>query len=130
VLIALPEDASAAQVAATQARRSGWSSVHGPGEDFSALARELSDASDARKTGGQFGLRPADRYPALFVEASRDMAAGRWRSCVPAPASMCSSWSRSAISGMPATTVDQTLAAHILLRPSAQLSESAGPRAA
>ncbi len=123
VLFALPEDASAAQVAATQARAQRVVERARAGEDFSALARELSDASDG-KTGGQFGLRPADRYPALFVEASRDMAAGALAIVRSGAGIHVLKLVEKRISGMPATTVDQTLAAHILLRPSAQLSET------
>ena len=36
----------------------------------------MADAPDRDKTGGQFGLRPADRYPPLFLEATRDLGVG------------------------------------------------------
>jgi len=123
VLLALPEDASAAQVTAAQARAQRVIERARAGEDFSALARELSDAADGR-TGGQFGLRPADRYPTLFVDASRDMAVGDLRTVRSGAGIHVLKLVEKRLSGMPATTVEQTLASHILLRTSPQLSEA------
>jgi peptidyl-prolyl cis-trans isomerase SurA len=93
------------------------------GEDFAALARELSDAPDGR-SGGQFGLRPADRYPPLFVEASRDLAVGGLVTVRSGAGFHVLKLIEKRYSGMPATTVDQTLASHILLRISPQFSEA------
>ena len=45
------------------------------GEDFAALAKELSDAAD-KANGGQLGLRSATRYPQLFVDAVQNLNAG------------------------------------------------------
>ncbi|MBL8335842.1 MAG: peptidylprolyl isomerase [Rhodoferax sp.] len=123
VLIALPEDASAAQLAAAQAQAQRVIERARAGEDFSALARELSAAADAR-SGGQFGLRPVDRYPTLFVDTSRDMAVGDLRVVRSGAGLHVLKLIEKRVSGMPATTVEQTLASHILLRPSAQLSEA------
>lgn len=123
VLLALPEDASAEQVAATQARAQRVIDRARAGEDFAALARELSDAPDGR-SGGQFGLRPADRYPSLFVEASRDLAVGGLVAVRSGAGFHVLKLIEKRYSGMPATTVDQTLASHILLRISPQLSEA------
>jgi len=123
VLFALPEDANATQVAATQARAQRVVERARVGEDFSALARELSDASDAR-SGGQFGLRPADRYPTLFVEASRDMAVGGLSVVRSGAGIHVLKLVEKRFSGMPATTVEQTLASHILLRTAPSLTEA------
>ena len=123
VLLALPEDASAEQVAATQARAQRVVERARAGEDFAALARELSDAPDGR-SGGQFGLRPADRYPPLFLEASRDMAVGGLAIVRSGAGLHVLKLVEKRQSGMPATTVEQTLASHILLRISPQLTEA------
>jgi peptidyl-prolyl cis-trans isomerase SurA len=109
VLLALPEDASAAQVAATQAR--------------AQRVVERAHAPDG-KSGGQFGLRPAERYPTLFVEASRDMAVGGLAIVRSGAGLHVLKLVEKRQSGMPATTVEQTLASHILLRVSPQLSEA------
>lgn len=123
VLLAVPEDASAEQVAAAQARAQRVVDRARAGEDFAALARELSDAPDG-KTGGQFGLRPAERYPALFVEASRDMAVGGLAIVRSGAGLHVLKLVEKRLSGMPATTAEQTLASHILLRISPQLTEA------
>jgi peptidyl-prolyl cis-trans isomerase SurA len=123
VLLALPEDASAEQVAATQARAQRVIERARAGEDFAALARELSDAPDG-KSGGQLGLRPAERYPTLFVEASRDMAAGGLAIVRSGAGLHVLKLVEKRQSGMPATTVEQTLGSHILLRVSPQLTEA------
>ena len=39
------------------------------GEDFVALVSEFSDAAESAQ-GGQLGLRTANRYPPLFLEAT------------------------------------------------------------
>ena len=70
------------------------------------------------------GLRPVDRYPTLFVDTSRDMAVGDLRVVRSGAGLHVLKLIEKRISGMPATTVEQTLASHILLRPSAQLSEA------
>lgn len=68
VLVAVPENASDAKVAELQQKAQGIAQRARAGEDFNALARDLSDAPD-RLNGGALGARGADRYPALFTEA-------------------------------------------------------------
>jgi peptidyl-prolyl cis-trans isomerase SurA len=75
ILIAIPEGASPAQVQALQNRADRLFTRAKAGEDFYKLAQENSDARDAR-TGGQMGLRAADRYPTLFTEATKDLKVG------------------------------------------------------
>jgi peptidyl-prolyl cis-trans isomerase SurA len=73
VLVAVPEGASAAQVAKLQQKAQDIAQRARNGEDFAKLARELSDAPE-RANGGAIGLRSADRYPPLFVEATQSTA--------------------------------------------------------
>jgi peptidyl-prolyl cis-trans isomerase SurA len=75
ILIAVPEGATAAQVQALQDRASRIFTRAKSGEDFYKLAQENSDAKDAR-SGGQMGLRAADRYPTLFTDATKDLKVG------------------------------------------------------
>ncbi|MEJ7688122.1 MAG: peptidylprolyl isomerase [Variovorax sp.] len=73
VLVAVPESASEAQIATLQQRAQGIAQRARAGEDFARLAQELSDSPD-RANGGALGMRSADRYPNLFVEATQATA--------------------------------------------------------
>jgi peptidyl-prolyl cis-trans isomerase SurA len=73
VLIAVPESASDAQVATLQQRAQGVAQRARAGEDFAKLAQEFSDSPD-RAVGGALGMRSADRYPTLFVDATQSTA--------------------------------------------------------
>lgn len=70
VLIAVPENASDAQVGPLQERAQEVARRARAGEDFAKLAQEFSNAPD-RANGGVLGMRSADRYPSLFVEATQ-----------------------------------------------------------
>jgi peptidyl-prolyl cis-trans isomerase SurA len=125
VLVAVPEDASDAQVAAAQARAQGVADKARAGGDFAALAREFSDAPGATNTGGQMGLRSADRYPELFVQAVGGLPVGGVAGPVRSGAGFhVLKLVEKSRGGLPVTVV-QSRARHILLRTSAQLSEAA-----
>lgn len=124
VLIAVPETASADQVQALQAQARKVLERARAGEDFAALVRTYSDPT-AQSNGGQLGLRSADRYPASFVEATRLLAPGEVADLVRSLAGFHILKVVEKINaGLPAMTVTQSHARHILLRPSAQLSEN------
>ena len=73
VLVALPETATDAQVATAQKKAQGLADRARAGEDFAKLVRENSDSPD-RANGGAIGMRSADRYPPLFVDAVQSVA--------------------------------------------------------
>jgi peptidyl-prolyl cis-trans isomerase SurA len=73
VLVAVPENATEAQIATLQQRAQGVAQRARAGEDFAKLAQEFSDSPD-RANGGVLGMRSADRYPSLFVEATQSTA--------------------------------------------------------
>ncbi|QNK70281.1 peptidylprolyl isomerase [Variovorax sp. PAMC26660] len=73
VLVAVPENATDAQVAAAQKKAQDLTQRARSGEDFAKLVRENSDSPD-RANGGAIGMRSADRYPPLFVEATQSTA--------------------------------------------------------
>jgi len=75
VLVAVPEGASDAKVAELEKKAQGIAQRARGGEDFSVLARDLSDAPD-RLNGGALGQRSADRYPPLFIEATQNLQVG------------------------------------------------------
>ena len=124
VLVSVPEGASPAQVATAQARAQAVADKARAGSDFGALAREFSEAPEA-SAGGLMGLRPADRYPDLFVEATKALPVGG----VAGPVRSAAGFHVLKVvdktrAGMP-TTVTQSHARHILLRTNAQLTETA-----
>jgi peptidyl-prolyl cis-trans isomerase SurA len=95
------------------------------GDDFFKLAQENSDAKDAR-LGGQMGLRSIDRYPTLFAEAVKDKKVadivGPIKSGAGFHVLQLLAKEAPAAAGL---NVTQTNARHILLKPSASLSEAA-----
>jgi peptidyl-prolyl cis-trans isomerase SurA len=121
ILVTVPEGASDATVAERRARiDAALARVQG-GADFATVAREVSEDGN-RAAGGVIGLRPANRLPDLFVDATKGLKAGE-------------------VTAMPiksgagfhiikvlerrageAHRVTQTRARHILLRTSAQAS--------
>ena len=125
VLVLVPENASPAQVAERQARAQQAADKIRAGEDFAAVAREYSDAPEGQRAGGLLGLRPADRYPELFVNSTQGQPIGSIVGPVRSPAGFhVLKVVERVTAGMP-TTVVQNHARHILLRTGPQLSESA-----
>jgi len=124
ILIAVPENAAADQVQDLQARAQKTLERARAGEDFALLVRELSEPS-AQANGGQLGLRSADRYPDLFVNATREVPQGAFSDVVRSPAGFhVLKVLEKTRAGLPAMAVTQTRARHILLVPSAQQSEA------
>lgn len=124
ILVLVPESATAEQIKALEARAQRAADRARKGEDFAVLAREYSDAPE-RENGGQFGMRPANRLPELFVSATRDLRAGDVVGPVRSPAGFhLLKLVEKRQAGLPDVSVTQTHARHILLRPGAQLSQS------
>jgi peptidyl-prolyl cis-trans isomerase SurA len=126
VLIAVPENATPTQIAALQARAELVATRARAGEDFAALVREFSDAPDKEKSGGQVGLRRVDRYPPLFIDATKSLGVGG----IGGPARSAAGFHVMKVverrqGALPAMTVTQSRSRHILLRPDTQLTESA-----
>lgn len=125
VLVQTPENASAEQLQQAQAKAQSVADKARSGTDFAQLAREFSDAPE-RANGGLLGLRAADRLPPLFVEATKALRAGDIAGPVRSPAGFhVLKLVEKRQAGLPDVQVTQTHARHILLRTSAQLSESA-----
>ncbi len=123
ILVAVPENATPAQVAELQAKaQRGYERARG-GEDFTALVRELSTDPEAQ-AGGQFGLRPASRYPELFIETVRPLAVGAVAPPVRSGAGfhVLKLVEKRKSSGVESSTA-QSRARHILLRPGPQLTQ-------
>ncbi|MEO5659181.1 MAG: peptidylprolyl isomerase, partial [Polaromonas sp.] len=125
ILLAVPENATPERVAALEAKARQVLERARAGADFAALANELS-ASPSRSNGGQMGLRSADRYPPLFVEATQKLRAGALAGPVRSPAGFhILKVIEKRQGGLPDAVVTQTHARHILLRLTPQLTEAA-----
>ena len=122
LLVALPETPSAAQVVQAQAKAQTLLARIRAGEGFEALVKELSDAS--RESGGQIGLRRADRYPLIFVDATKALAVGQVSEPVRSGAGFHLIKVIERRAGNAVQTVEQTHARHILLRLSPQLTQA------
>lgn len=124
ILVAVPEVATPEQVDALRKRAERALARARAGEDFAGLVREFSDATDPTN-GGQLGLREASRYPALFVDATRKLGVGDVAELVRSPAGFhVLKVVEKASAGLPVAAVTQSHARHILLVPSARLSEA------
>ena len=125
ILVAVPENATPDQVVSLQARAQQVLERARSGADFAALATEVS-ASASRGNGGQMGLRSADRYPPLFVEATQSLRAGGLAGPVRSAAGFhILKVIEKRQGGLPDAVVTQTHARHILLRLTPQLTEAA-----
>jgi len=123
ILIAVPETASPAQVAALQAKAESTLAQLKKGENFAAVAKDVSEGAE-RDKGGLMGARPADRYPSLFVDATQKLAVGELSNIVRSGAGF-HILKLISKQGNAVATITETRARHILLRLSSQLSPAA-----
>jgi len=75
ILVLVPEQASADKIQTSRQRAGQALARLQDGANFAQVAAEFSDAKDAMQ-GGNLGLRPADRIPALFLDALQKMTPG------------------------------------------------------
>ncbi len=124
ILISVPEGADVQTAAQRKARADEALARALAGEDFAALARELSD-DPGKAQGGELGLRVASRLPDAFVAEVGGLDVGR---VAPKLLRTGAGWHVLKLVNRQETTgfkVTQTQVRHILLRPSAQLSTEA-----
>ncbi|WP_180125865.1 peptidylprolyl isomerase [Rhodoferax sp. BLA1] len=128
ILVAVPESATPQQVDALKLRAQRAQERARKGDDFAALVREFSDAVD-QANGGQLGLRNTNRYPDLFVQATAALSVGDVADLVRSPAGFhILKVVEKVRPGAPTMAVTQSHARHILLVPSARLSEAEARR--
>jgi len=127
ILVQVPENATQVVVAERRERAlTALRRVSG-GEDFAAVARDLSQDNN-RTQGGEIGLRAADRLPDLFVKAVRTLKPGEV-----SPDLLRSAAGYHVLKLLDrkddgAFSVQQVRARHILLRTSAALTNEAAAR--
>jgi peptidyl-prolyl cis-trans isomerase SurA len=126
ILIAVPENSTDKEVAELKVKAQQVSQRAKGGESFAALALSFSQAMDKGANGGEMGLRPADRYPSLFVESTQALRTGDVTEPVQSGAGFhilkVLDKKQSEMSNM---LVAQTRARHILLRTGSGLTEAA-----
>ncbi|MEK0418451.1 MAG: chaperone/peptidyl-prolyl cis-trans isomerase SurA [Pseudomonadota bacterium] len=121
VLVSVPEGATPAQLSERRAVIDRALARIQAGEAFDLVARELSEDSN-RARGGELGLRPASKYPDLFIENTKRLKVGE---VTPVPVRSGAGFhllkvlSREEVD---LNKVTQTKVRHILLRPSARMS--------
>lgn len=123
ILVATPEKATASELNALQAKAQNALTRLQAGESFTAVAKEVSNSAD-KEQGGLMGLRPQDRYPTLFVEATEKLAVGELTPLLRSGAGfhILKLVTRQ---NSQTLTVTETRARHILLRPGGKLSQNA-----
>ena len=126
ILVSVPEGAAADVVAQRQARAEQALARVKAGEDFSKVARELSEDGN-REAGGEIGLRPVARLPDLFVDGTRALAVGPVSTALRSAAGFHILKVVDRQQGG-ALTLQQTRASHILLRVSDRAQATAVTR--
>lgn len=127
ILVTVPEGADEATVAQRKARAEQALARVKRGEDFAAVARELSEDGN-RERGGEIGLRPASRLPDLFVEAVKNLKSGE---VTAAPVRSGAGFHVLKVVDRKddgALKVTQSRVRHILLRTSAEVSAEVAAR--
>ena len=121
VLIAVPEKATDPEIAVLQTKAESVLASLKRGDDLARVAKEFSNGAE-RDKGGLMGVRPASRYPTLFVDATKTLNVG--------DATLVRSGAGFHVLKLVSkrasniVTVTQTHPRHILLRPGGQLSQT------
>jgi peptidyl-prolyl cis-trans isomerase SurA len=127
ILITVPEGATPAQLAAKRAAAEAALARVRKGENFEAVAREISEDSN-RKAGGVIGLRPASKLPDVFVEATKALKSGEVATELLRTGAgfhvLKLVERKEAVAGR----ITQTRARHVLLRTSPQLTAEVAAR--
>jgi peptidyl-prolyl cis-trans isomerase SurA len=125
ILISVPENASVQQVAELQAKAQRVLERARAGEDFAKLGREFPDGAQFGATGTPVGLRPLDRLPPLFVQATQNVPEGGVSNIVRSAAGFhIVKVIERHQGGLQGATVVQSHVRHILLRPGPNMTET------
>ncbi|MBS0294600.1 MAG: peptidylprolyl isomerase [Proteobacteria bacterium] len=122
ILVKVAENASPEEVAKRAERAQMVRDKLRDGAEFGVLVKEYSDVPEGAG-GGLLGLRPADRYPELFVDAVRQAAVGSIVGPLRSPAGFHILKVVDRTQGGAPTMAVQNHARHILLRVGSGLSE-------
>jgi peptidyl-prolyl cis-trans isomerase SurA len=124
ILIAVPENSTEAQIKPLEAQARDVARRASGGENFAELVKTFSQAPDRGVNGGVLGLRPAERYPDLFVQAVAALPVGGVSEVLRSGAGFHVLKVMERQQAPAALMVTQTRARHILLRLSPQLTQA------
>ncbi|MBS0447347.1 MAG: peptidylprolyl isomerase [Proteobacteria bacterium] len=124
ILITVPEGASITETAQRRVLADKALARVLGGESFDAVAREVSEDGN-RAQGGDIGMRPADRLPDVFVAAVQPLKPGEVSKTLLRSAAGFHILKLVGRIDGGAFKVQQSRVRHILIRPSAQLTERA-----
>jgi peptidyl-prolyl cis-trans isomerase SurA len=124
ILLAVPENSTEAQIQPLAERAQDLARRARSGEDFAVLAQAHSQAADRGANGGAMGLRPADRYPDLFLQATQALPVGGVSEVVRSGAGFHVLKVLQREQAPATLTVTQTRARHILLRAGQTLTQA------
>jgi peptidyl-prolyl cis-trans isomerase SurA len=125
ILIPVPEAATAAEVARLKGRADAALARVLGGEAFEAVARDLVADERDKVSGGELGLRPVDRLPDAFIEHVRGLSSGQVATSVLRTGAGFHLLKVVERRDGQAFSVIETHSRHILLRPTAQLDQTA-----
>jgi len=122
IFISVPENSSDVRIAELRAKAQSTLERVQRGGNFGAIAKEVSQGPE-KETNGLMGVRPADRYPSLFVDAVASLRIGEIAPLVQSGAGfhILKLVSKRTVTN---ATITETRARHILLRPGGQLSQT------
>lgn len=126
ILVRIPENASAEQIAQRRKRAEAALQQLKAGSDFIKVAATYSDANEALK-GGELGWRSQDRLPQLFLDAVAPLKQGEVSAIVQSAngfhiLKMVGKRTASIVKAGAAAAVQQTHARHILIKVTATVS--------
>lgn len=127
ILVSVPDGAGDAVVAERRAKAEAALARVKGGEDFGAVARQVSEDTN-RERGGEIGMRAVDRLPDVFVQAVSSLPVGGVTSELLRTGAGFHVLKVIDRKDGGAMKITQTHARHILLRPSAQLTAEAATR--
>jgi len=122
IFISVPENSSDVRIAELRAKAQSTLERVQRGGNFGAIAKEASQGPE-KENNGLMGVRPADRYPSLFVDAVASLRIGEIAPLVQSGAGfhILKLVSKRTVTN---ATITETRARHILLRPGGQLSQT------
>lgn len=124
ILIAVPENSTEEQIKPLEAQARDLARRARNGDNFAELAKTFSQAADRGANGGALGLRPADRYPELFVQAVAAVPVGGVSDVLRSGAGFHVLKVLERQQAPTTLMVTQTRARHILLRLGTQLTQA------
>ena len=122
IFISVPENSNDARITELRAKAQSTLERVQRGGNFGAIAKEVSHGPE-KENNGLMGVRPADRYPSLFVDAVASLRIGEIAPLVQSGAGfhILKLVSKRTVTN---ATITETRARHILLRPGGQLSQT------